>query len=367
MDGWRSIPFAIALGLTAVGSWAPAADDPPKTKGNAKSLPRPSRRPGRFDDPPPCRHQTSVSNAPSAHAPTRRPLGPGMDQTGMPVIFDRMMENMMRNPAGGFQDFLKEQETSALRSVSLSAAEERTLGRKARDEFLRQAAARGSRAIEDQKRIDYLRALIDALSKRMRNRARYPRIDVSLIEAPVPDGQSFPGGFLVFTTALLREPDEATVAGVVAHELAHLDKGHLYEYACRAKLSESAFRPQPGSGVTFDQFMSQGMALGSLMMNPFRPEHETEADCAATTWMYQEGYDPRALVEFFERLHNRLKDQPDLPFFRFGRTHPYSLERRREVLDRLQQLQQWRPRRDLGRYPDNLRRLVARGPEPAAR
>src|SRR5262249_54222430 len=154
------------------------------------------------------------------------------------------------------------------------------------------------------------------------NRARYHEIDVNLIDADAADGQSFPGGFLVFTTGLLNEPDEATVAGVVAHELAHLDLGHLYNYARRDKLAAATYTNAGADGGPrqLDQFMTRQMALFGLLMNPYRPEHESEADCCSVTWLYQEGYDPVALVEFFERLHRRLRDEPVPPFFAFGRT-----------------------------------------------
>ncbi len=123
----------------------------------------------------------------------------------------------------------------------------------------------------------------------MAHRDRYPTIEVTLIDARIPDGQSFPGGFLAFTTALLDEPDEATVAGVVAHELAHLDRGHLYGYARRSKLAEATYANPPGGTATFDQFFTRQAALLGLMMNPYRPEHESEADCTSATWLYLEG------------------------------------------------------------------------------
>src|SRR5207245_10269826 len=144
------------------------------------------------------------------------------------------------------------------------------------------------------------------------------------------------------------------------HELAHLDRGHLYGYARRGKLAEASFSRPPGMGGSMDQFFTRGMALFGLMMNPYRPEHETEADCTATTWMYQEGYDPRALVGFFERLNRRRNDAPDNPFFSFARTHPYSLDRRDHVRARLAQLQRWRPKDDLGLYAETLKRLKPR-------
>src|SRR5206468_4948961 len=126
------------------------------------------------------------------------------------------------------------------------------------------------RVVRDPKKVDYFKALVERFSDRMARRDRYPSIEMTLIDAPIPDGQSFPGGFLVFTTALLDEPDEATVAGVVAHELAHLERGHLYEYARRGKLAEATYNRPAGAGLDFDQFMTRQMALFGLLMNPFR-------------------------------------------------------------------------------------------------
>jgi predicted Zn-dependent protease len=283
----------------------------------------------------------------------------------MDDMFGRMMERMAENPAGGFMDVLKDQERTALGEISLSPSEERQIGRKARDEFLRRAKLQGNSVVDDPARLKYLRGLVANLSKHMKNRARYPDLDVTIIDVPIPDGQSFPGGFFVFTTALLKEPDEATVAGVVAHELAHLDRGHLFEYAKREKLAGTAFDPDPSTEKPRpDQFMTRGMAIGGLMVNPFRPEHEHEADCMATTWLFQEGYSPLGLTGYLERMNRRNRDEPDPPFFRIARSHPYSLDRRDAVLKRLAQLQRWNARDDLKLYADNLKQL---SPKPPSR
>jgi beta-barrel assembly-enhancing protease len=281
----------------------------------------------------------------------------------MPDLFDRMMDGFTRDPSRGFQGFVQELadlEGPALEGVTLTIAEERQAGLKAKAEYLEKAATRGFRVSNDRKKLAYLEALVARFSDRMARRDRYPTIEVTLIDAPIPDGQSFPGGFLLFTSGLLDEPDEATVAGVVAHELAHLDRGHLYSYARRSKLAEATYRNPPDGNASFDQFFTRQAALMGLMMNPFRPEHESEADCTSATWLYLEGYDPQGLVGFFERLHRRNNDQPDNQLFSFGRTHPFSLDRRRDVLDRIAQLRRWKRRDDLGLFADNLRRLVPR-------
>jgi beta-barrel assembly-enhancing protease len=339
----------------------PKSDDPPpKPKAMAKAKPKikapgksASKRGQLVDEPPPCEHMISART----QATTARP-----PQT-MEDSFSRMMEQMANNPDGGFSEVMKDQERTALSEIVLSPAEERRIGRKAHDEFLRRAKLQGSPVVTDPAQLKYLRDLVANLAMHMKNRARYPSLDVTILDVAISDGQSFPGGFFVFTTALLNEPDEATVAGVVAHELAHLDRGHLFEYAKREKLGETAFNPDSPSGMPRpDQFMSRGMALGSLMMNPFRPEHEHEADCVATTWLYLEGYSPLGLTGFLERLNRRNRDQPDLPFFRIARSHPSSLDRRDAVLERLSQLQHWKARNDLKLYPDNLKQLAPKPP-----
>ena len=303
------------------------------------------------DTPPPCAESGRATAGPPARS--------------MPELFDRMMGNFAADPSKGFPAFLDELarlEGPALEGVTLSLAEEKKAGLLAKQDYLEKAASRGFRVVNDPRKLNYLKALVDRFASRLTHRDRYPTIDVTLIEAPIPDGQSFPGGSLLFTTALLGEPDEATVAGVVAHELAHLDRGHLYSYARRSKLAEATYANPPGGQANFDRFFTRQAALMGLMMNPYRPEHESEADCTSATWLYLEGYDPRALVGFFERIHRRNNDQPDNPLFTFGRTHPFSLDRKRDVLDRLAQLRRWKRRDDLGLYADNLRKL-----EPRAR
>jgi predicted Zn-dependent protease len=289
----------------------------------------------------------------------------------MPDMFARMGQRMAANPAAGFQgmlDDLASLEAPALEGVTLAPVEERQIGARAREEYLRRARLQGMVLQTDPEPLRYLQSLVDGLARHMRHRDRYPKIEVALLRADPPDGQSFPGGFLIFTTGLLDQPDEATVAAVVAHELAHLDLGHLHDYARRDKLAQATYS-QPGfAGAGFDQFFTRQAALLGLMMNPFRPEHEHQADCLAATWLYQDGYDPLALVDFLEALHRRVRDVPanQNPFISFLRSHPYSLERRDHVRARLAQLQRWRRNPGLARYPENLARLQSRYAQAAA-
>jgi predicted Zn-dependent protease len=286
-------------------------------------------------------------------------------------MFARMGESFAANPAAGFPNFLGELarlEGPALDGVTLAPAEERALGRRARDDYLARMARAGYPVERDPRKLGYVQALVDRLARRMDHRARYPKLDVTLIRAAIPDGQSFPGGYLAFTTGLLDEPDEATVVGVVAHELAHLDRGHQYQYARRGKLAESAFDPRSFAGAPgpaqFDRMMTRGMAALGVMMNPFRPEHEHEADCTAALWMFLEGDDPAALSAFFARMNRRQNDAPANPFWPIGRSHPYTLDRKAHMDARRADLRRWRPRQDLGLHPEALRALTPHAAPP---
>lgn len=308
---------------------------------------RAPKRPG--GPPPACNHlKPEAARRPKAPAPRT-----------MPEMFQGMMQKLANNPATGFSDFvndLSRMDESVIEGVTLSAPEERQAGREALKEYLDRAKRAGYVLDDDPGDLAYLEALIAKAVPHMKNKARYPKIEVHLIDAPIPDGQSFPGGYLVFTRGLLKEPDEATVFGVVAHELAHLDRGHLYGYARRAKAIRSRGMGRPDQFMDFDRMFARQFALLGMMLNPYRPEHEHEADCQAATWMYLEGYDPVALVGFFERLHARVKDQPANPFFNLGRSHPFSLERKRAVAERSAQLRRWWRRDDLARAAENLRK-----------
>lgn len=351
--GGMLVAAALAV-LISLGADDPDESAPsPKPAPARKSAPAPKSRARGGDGLPVCPwHGAQATGKTSTAARKNRarpvpmmpgtfPMGQGVP--GMPPAFNEMFTRMgqafAQDPANGFQTFvqgLSDLEGPALEGVSLPPREERQLGAKAREEYLKRAAQQGYRESNDAEKLDRVRKLVDRFAARMQHRDRYPKIEVSLIDAPISDGQSFPGGFLIFTTALADEPDETTLAGVVAHELAHLDLGHLYGYARRSKLAEATYaRP----GATFDQFFTRQMALLGLLMNPYRPEHELEADCEAVSWLYQEGMDGSGLIGFFERLHDRIQDQPANPFFSFGRSHPYSLERKNHVQRRMAQLQ----------------------------
>ncbi len=350
--------------LVALGAWmiAPAwsRGDEPRPRPKARGRRRRGAPPIDPDAPPRC-SVDHVAQVAAGNGP-RRPARATAPARSMPELFSRMGDSMMRDPARGpsaFFDELAKLEGPATQGVRLDPAEERAIGRRLREQFLDRAARAGFTEADDPAGLAYLNALVAANVARMKHADRYPAIDVTLIDCGVTDGQAFPGGSLVFTTALLREPDEATVAGLVAHELAHLDLGHLYSYARRAKVMAAPPAFGPGRRPDPDRMFVDQLAKVGLMVNPYRPEHEHEADCQAVSWMFAAGYDPAALARFFEGLAAR-RPAAAVPFAVFAPSHPPAPDRRRHVESRLAQLQRWRPGQDLGLYADNLRKREPR-------
>jgi beta-barrel assembly-enhancing protease len=360
-SGWLGLIVVLTIGADGVAK--AAAVERPASLASQKSgkaakprrrSDRPARKLDRRDAPPPCRFET------------RRPATPPPRSMG--DLMGRMMDRFATDPVNGFGNVLDDLgrlEGPALDGVVVSPAEERRRGAQARSEYIEKARTEGYRVLDDRERLAYLHALVDRFARHMTHRDRYPDIGVTIIDAPISDGRSFPGGYVVFTSALLKEPDEATVGGVVAHELAHLDRGHMYDVVRRDTLASDAFRGPIAGAATLDEMFTKQAALFGMLMRPFRPDQEHEADCTAVTWMYLEGYDPHALMGFFESLHRRRSDAPGspVPFFNFLRSHPYSLDRRDHVQARSRQLQAWKPRGDLGLYPKNLEALRPKGDE----
>jgi predicted Zn-dependent protease len=277
-------------------------------------------------------------------------------------MFLRMRESLARNPATAMSDILRAEEDDAVAELPLSFEEEREIGQVMLDEYLAAARRKGLSIERDTDRVRYLEALVERFAARMRLRDRYRSLRVFVLDAKEPDARAFPGGAIVFSTAILEEPDEATVAGIVAHEVAHLDRGHLIEQAKRAKLARRGFGFPAGAGpASLDAMMRQGLVMGAQMSAPHRPEHEIDADCTAASWLFIERYDPRPYAAFLERLRRHWPDQPNMPFLRGFQTHPPAAERRDEVLARYRQLARWKPRQTLVRGEENLQRLEPLG------
>lgn len=259
------------------------------------------------------------------------------------------------------------EERQRLERVEISFDEEKKFGAAAAEQFREALGRQGIATAERGQDVEYLRRLVETLRPQMTHAERYRRLKVYVVDSPLTDARTFPGGTLFFFRGMLDfAENEAALAGVVGHELSHLDRGHLLLPLRRAKFAQTAFGGQ--GGLSPEQFFASATTMMRTFTRPFRPEDEAEADLDGAAWAYRAGYDPREMGRLFLALHRRDAGKgPDfLPAFL--RTHPFHMDRFRAIQARYDELRRAEPAERLYLGKINLERRIPRSqrefPEP---
>jgi beta-barrel assembly-enhancing protease len=123
---------------------------------------------------------------------------------------------------------------------------------------------------------------------------------------------ALPGGQVYIYRGVIEEADdEAQLAGVMAHEISHVALRHGTNQATRQEMSSGLFGILGGmvGGGSVSAITSQlggGVIAGSVLVKYTRAS-ETQADILGTQILYDAGYDPRAMAQFFENAENDSK------------------------------------------------------------
>jgi len=150
---------------------------------------------------------------------------------------------------------------------------------------------------------------------------------------------ALPGGFVFVNRGAIEVSDnEAQLAAVMAHELSHVALRHGTAQASKAQLARGAAGIFGGlfGGSTGGALLTQGVALGAggVLLHYSRTD-ETQADVLGTQALYDTGYDPRAMAQFFEKLEGETKGQ-NPPQFLSDHPNPGNrVERVDEEIDKL--------------------------------
>jgi Zn-dependent protease with chaperone function len=157
---------------------------------------------------------------------------------------------------------------------------------------------------------------------------------VKIIDADDVNAFALPGGFLYVNRGLIEAAEnEAEVAGVLAHEIAHVAARHGVEQASKGELLNYASIPLIFLGGWGGYIVRQvaGLAV-PLTFLKFSRGAEKEADRLGAQYMWASGYDPNALITFFEKLQAKDKKKPGTLAKVFS-THPMTGDRIAEVRD----------------------------------
>ncbi|MGA8500757.1 MAG: M48 family metallopeptidase [Candidatus Sulfotelmatobacter sp.] len=151
---------------------------------------------------------------------------------------------------------------------------------------------------------------------------------IKVIDSDVVNAMALPGGFFYVNSGLILAADEeAEMAGVMAHEIAHVSACHYGREMTRAQLLQMASIPLIfiGGAIGYGAYEASGLAIPMTFLK-FSRTFEAQADYLGVQYMYRAGYDPSAFVSFFEKIQAMEKKKPGTLSKAFD-THPQTPDR----------------------------------------
>ncbi len=141
---------------------------------------------------------------------------------------------------------------------------------------------------------------------------------------------SLPGGFVYVNTGLIMAADdEAELAAVMGHETAHVCAQHAARQLTREHLAQIGMIPMmfviPYSWTGYGIYEGSQLAIPMAFLE-FSRTYEAQADYLGTQYLYKAGYDPQAMIDFFEKIAALQKRKPSM-IARLFDTHPITADR----------------------------------------
>lgn len=176
---------------------------------------------------------------------------------------------------------------------------------------------------DDPQTLSYLVRLTDRIARH--SDVKIP-VRVRLLSSNEVDAFCLPGGYLYLTTGLiLQTRTEAELAGVIAHELAHIAARDATRRMTEERIWNWVSLPVLMFGGPEAFTLDQGL-VGPLALTAFSRAAERRADSLGLQYLYETGYDPEGFLDFFERARKLEKDHRGLIAKAFS-THPLTRER----------------------------------------
>lgn len=157
---------------------------------------------------------------------------------------------------------------------------------------------------------------------------------IKVVDADDVNAFALPGGFFYVNKGLILAADnEAELAGVMAHEIAHVAARHAMENQGKGALLQYGML----AGILFGGGIASGILQNTagitqaLAFFKFSRGAEVEADRLGVQYLYASGYDPNGMSTMFEKLASQNKKKPGTLSKLFS-SHPQSIDRRDESI-----------------------------------
>jgi predicted Zn-dependent protease len=151
---------------------------------------------------------------------------------------------------------------------------------------------------------------------------------IKIIDSDEINAMALPGGFFYVNSGLILNADEeAEMAGVMAHETAHVCAHHAVREQTRMNYAQLSTIPLIfiGGWTGYGIYEAASLAVPMTFLK-FSRDFEAQADYLGVQYMYRAGYDPQAFISFFEKVQALEKRKPGLVAKAFS-DHPQTPDR----------------------------------------
>jgi predicted Zn-dependent protease len=214
------------------------------------------------------------------------------------------------------------QQVSGITAALVSPEEETKLGRTAFDQMKSETPVSRDRALQER---------LEAIGRRIvpTSGSRIPVDEWEFVVFDTEELNAFalPGGRVGFYKGILRLMDnDAQVAAVMGHEIAHVNARHGAQRIGAERMTgfglEAVSATLEVGQVAYGGQVAAALGVGAQygMLLPYSRSHELEADRLGLTYMAEAGYDPAEAIAFWQDFVRETSAGPELPAF-FS-THP---------------------------------------------
>ena len=192
---------------------------------------------------------------------------------------------------------------------------------------LAQEVERQAKVIDDPVIAEYINRVGQNI---VRNSDAKVPFTIKVLDTEEVNAFALPGGFFFVNSGLiLKAESESELAGVMAHEIAHVACRHGTRQATKGELMEigliagSIFTGYGWTGYAVRQLGSLAIPMSMLV---FTRGMEKQADYFGLQYLYKSGYDPLSFVDFFEKIETMERKKPGTISKVFA-THPMNEDR----------------------------------------
>jgi predicted Zn-dependent protease len=210
--------------------------------------------------------------------------------------------------------------------ILIPHSQEISLGKQSYDQILKK---------EKESEDANLTQIVSRVGQRIVAVSDMPKLDweFKLIESDTKNAFALPGGKVAIYTGLLSvAKNEAGLATIMSHEIAHVIARHGAQRMTQQMLLQGAML---GAGLSMKNNTQRNIILSALGVGvlygftlPFSRSHESEADQIGLLYMARAGYDPNEALQFWQRF-SRVKDGKAPP--EWASTHPADTTRMQEI------------------------------------